>query len=123
MLRNLIYVMAGGALGAALRYGVGLMCSHVRLMNMPVGTLTVNLIGCLALGMLLGLGERLGIADSGKMLMLTVGVCGAFTTFSTFSAETVRAMENGQLWQAVAYVTLSVAGGLMLMWLGKMIVK
>lgn len=120
MLRNFLYVMAGGAMGAALRYAVGVMCDHVRVLSLPVGTLVVNLIGCLLLGLLLGAGERFTAMPRPVLLMLTVGLCGAFTTFSTFSAETVRAIENGQLWQSIIYVIVSVTGGLLLFWVGKM---
>lgn len=111
--------MLGGAAGAALRYAMGLVCSHFRVLSMPVGTLTVNLIGCLLLGILMVIGDRYTAVPHPVLLMLTVGLCGAFTTFSTFSAETIRAMENGQWWQAVAYVFVSVAGGLFLFWIGK----
>lgn len=124
ILRNFLYVMLGGAVGAALRYAVGLLCSSVRVLNLPVGTLVVNLIGCLLLGLLVGVGQKY-ISFSGTEpmgLMLTVGLCGAFTTFSTFSAETIRAMENGQVGQSLVYVLVSVVGGLLLFWVGKMMI-
>lgn len=97
------------------------MCSHVRLLNMPVGTLAVNLLGCLLLGLLIGAGERYTAMPRPVLMMLTVGLCGAFTTFSTFSAESIRALESGQIWQSLAYVMVSVGGGLLFFWAGKMI--
>lgn len=118
MLREFLCVMAGGAAGAALRYGAGLMLQGVRAWSMPVATLVVNIAGCLLLGMLTGVGERYAALPRGMMLMFTVGVCGAFTTFSTFTSETIKAIEQGQVMSALAYVVISVAGGLLVFWLG-----
>lgn len=73
--------MLGGAAGAALRYAMGLVCSHFRVLSMPVGTLTVNLIGCLLLGILMGIGDRYTAVPHPVLLMLTVGLCGRLLRF------------------------------------------
>lgn len=121
-----LLVMFGGALGALSRYGLGQMLSGVKALSMPLGTLIINLLGCLLLGFLTGYAGRhaclpmLSEAQSRQaMLLLTVGFCGAFTTFSTFSGETIKAMEAGLVWQSILYVLLSVGLGLLLFWLGK----
>lgn len=119
MFNNLIFVMIGGAVGAALRYSVGLLTSGIRFLNMPVGTITVNLLGCLILGALMGLTERYTGIPKPLVLMLTTGLCGAFTTFSTFSAETINAMENGHLVSSLIYLAVSIIFGLLLFWVGK----
>lgn len=119
---NYIYVMMGGAIGALLRYGVSRLCAGVTFLALPVGTLVVNLAGCLLLGLLTGFAEQHVSLPRGLMLMLTVGLCGAFTTFSTFSAENVRMMENGQVLTVLLYVTLSIVIGFLLFFLGKQIV-
>lgn len=119
MFHNFIFVMLGGAIGAALRHGVGLLTSNVRLINMPVGTLIVNLLGCLLLGTLMGLTQRYTSIPKPLILMLTTGMCGAFTTFSTFTAETIGAMENGHFLSSMAYLIASIVFGLMLFWVGK----
>lgn len=111
--------MIGGALGALLRYAVAQLCSDVRLLSLPVGTFAVNLLGCLLLGLLTGWGEQHAGIPRHVMLMLTVGGCGAFTTFSTFSSETIKALETGYVWQAVVYVAASLTFGLLLFWWGK----
>lgn len=123
---NYLYVMIGGALGALCRYGVGQWLSGFRLFRMPVGTLAVNLLGCLLLGWLTGLAARHAALpclseEQSRMLllMLSTGFCGAFTTFSTFSKETIEAMESGLVWQAFLYLLLSVGLGFLLFWWAK----
>lgn len=116
---NCIYVMIGGALGALCRYGVAQLCTGVRFLSMPTGTFAVNVAGCFVLGLLTGLGERHTGISPQMMLMLTTGFCGAFTTFSTFSAETIKACESGHALQALIYVVASITIGFLLFWLGK----
>lgn len=119
---NYLYVMIGGAIGALLRYGVARLCAGVNILAMPIGTLAVNLVGCFVLGILTGIGETYTGISKGLLLMLTVGMCGAFTTFSTFSGETIKAMENGHVVNALIYVVVSVVAGLLLFWTGKNII-
>lgn len=122
MFYNCIYVMLGGAVGALLRFLVAQACAHVRVLTLPVGTFIVNLLGCLFLGVLTGIAEHHPTLPRPVMLMLSVGVCGAFTTFSTFSAETIKAAEAGQVWQAFGYVVASLSFGFLLFWWGKHVV-
>lgn len=122
MLRDFLFVMLGGSIGAAMRYATALAVAHIRIASLPIGTLSVNLIGCIILGLLTGLTERYTGIPRHITLMLTVGLCGAFTTFSTFSAETIRTLENSQAIAATMYVVVSVAGGLFLFWGAKSIV-
>lgn len=125
---NYLFIMLGGALGAASRYGIAQLLSGNKLLSMPVGTITVNLIGCFILGVLTALSQRnvclpgLCAEQSRQLfLLLTVGFCGAFTTFSTFSGEAIKAMEAGMIWQPAAYVIISVGVGMLLFWCGKSI--
>ncbi len=89
---------------------------------MPIGTLTVNLLGCFLLGVLMAFGQKNASFSGAPYLMLTVGVCGAFTTFSTFSADSIRLMDNGGWLPALLYLTLSVVGGFLLFYLGRKLV-
>lgn len=121
-MKNLLFVMAGGAIGAALRYLIGLACSRWALANLPLGTLSVNLLGCFLLGVLMALGQKYASFSGAPYLMLTVGVCGAFTTFSTFSADSIRLMDNGQWLTVLLYLSLSIVGGFLLFYLGRKLV-
>lgn len=123
MLREFVLVMMGGAVGAALRYAVGLLLQGIRFAGLPIGTLVVNLVGCLLLGLLLGVGERYLVVPRQLMLMLTVGMCGAFTTFSTFSSETIKAIDQGLLVEALAYMAISLVGGLLLFYIPYSVLK
>jgi len=122
MFKNIVYVMCGGAIGAVLRYLTGVLCSRWHFTSLPVGTFAVNIIGCFLLGLLMGMGERYTSISGSVYLMLTVGVCGAFTTFSTFTADTFRLMNNGQWLVAICYLTLSIVIGFILFWAGRKIV-
>lgn len=122
-MQNCLYVMIGGALGALLRYAVGLSLASIRLLSLPLGTFVVNVAGCLILGILTGLAEANAPLPRHLSLMLTTGFCGAFTTFSTFSAETVKAAEGGRLWLSALYVGASLTVGFLLFWWAKSWVK
>ncbi|MCZ7651940.1 MAG: CrcB family protein [Thermoanaerobaculia bacterium] len=87
------------------------------LAGLPLGTLAVNLSGCLAIGLLAGLFEQ-RLASPGLRLFLLVGVLGGFTTFSTFGLETQRLLEEGSLALAAANAGLSLGGGLLGVLLG-----
>lgn len=117
-MKNLLFVMTGGAGGAALRYGISMLCKCWRLTALPVATFTVNILGCFLLGLLIGLGSRYAHFSGPAYLMLTVGFCGAFTTFSTFSADTFRLIGNGQCWMALLYLLASIIIGFGLFYLG-----
>lgn len=122
MIKNIISVMVGGAIGAVLRYLVGLLCAHWKFTTLPLGTLVVNLAGCFLLGLFMGLGERYTHISSSIYLLLTVGVCGAFTTFSTFTADTFRMLNQGQWLPAISYLTVSVVVGFILFWIGRKLI-
>ncbi len=100
---------AGGALGAVSRAGLGLWLNPKEDGALPWGTFAANLAGSLILGILLGLllSERM-TSPTAKALLAT-GFCGAFTTFSTFSVETVLLASSGHAFTAVLYVGLTLA--------------
>lgn len=108
LLPNLLAIAAGGALGALGRYGVmhlvGLLAGRV----FPWGTLVVNLLGSLLLGVLFVLVVQNEAVRREWESVLTVGFLGAFTTFSTFSLETLVMLQTGRILTAAAYVGTSV---------------
>lgn len=118
-MKELLYVMLGGSIGAAMRYLVGVLCTQLRLNSLPVATFLVNILGCFLLGILTGIGERHFFISKEMHILLTVGVCGAFTTFSTFSGDTIRLMEQGHWLIAISYVTLSIILGFAVFFVGK----
>jgi CrcB protein len=110
---NTILVMAGGAIGSALRYQFGLLNKHWFAGDWPWGTLGVNVIGGLAMGLFAGwaAAQALSTSQFGSeqlRLFFAVGMLGGFTTFSAFSLETMQMIERGQLIAACAYVGVSV---------------
>ena len=99
------------ALGAVARYLVDTATQRRAVATLPLGTLVVNLTGSLALGFLVGLGLYHGLDDSVRIVAGT-GFVGAYTTFSTFSYETVRLVQGGLGRTALLNIALSTAGGL-----------
>ncbi|SFP47012.1 fluoride efflux transporter CrcB [Sphingomonas rubra] len=108
---NLLLVMTGGALGAGARHLSGRATLALFGPGLPVGTLAVNLVGGLLMGVLAGLLAR-SVTGEPWRLFLGVGVLGGFTTFSAFSLDTVMLAERGQPLLALGYVLVSVAGSI-----------
>lgn len=113
-----VYVGLAGALGALARYGIGIGMNTLWTGTFPLGTLTVNLIGSFLLGWLTHYLFRIGRLSPMVMTAVGTGFIGSFTTFSTFSVETIVMIESGYLMGALTYVTLSVVLGLFSSWLG-----
>lgn len=104
-----LMVCLGAALGAPARYLADRGVQSLHDSVFPFGTLSINVVGCFVLGVLVGFGMP---PDSPTFLALGTGFCGAFTTYSTFSYETVRLVEIGAWRQALLNVAASVGGGL-----------
>lgn len=123
MIQNSIFVMIGGAFGALMRYGVSRLLAGITLASMPLATFVANIVGCFLLGAISTYGASHTSIPKSLIMMLTTGMCGAFTTFSTFSAETVKLMEGGQMLSALLYVTASIVIGFSMFWLGCICVR
>ncbi|MEV3872894.1 fluoride efflux transporter CrcB [Streptomyces sp. NPDC049906] len=108
---NWLLVLVGGAVGAPLRYLTDRAVQRRHDSVFPWGTFTVNAVGCLVLGLLTG-AVSAGAASSEVQLLLGTGLCGALTTYSTFSYETLRLAEDGAAFYALANVVGSVVVGL-----------
>lgn len=116
MLMNFIHVAVGGALGAMSRYGVGLIASRIVTSTIPVGVITVNLIGSFLMGFFAIYAIKKGLSPLSPLVM--TGFLGGFTTFSAFSLETVTLYEQGHIAAALAYIFISVIGALLALTLG-----
>ena len=112
-MREVLVIMVAGAMGSASRYGVSSLVHRMFGDKFAVGTLAVNLIGCLLLGFIIELGTETQLWSRTTQMALTVGFLGAFTTFSTFGHETVRFIESGSWGLAVLNVTANVLLGLL----------
>jgi CrcB protein len=95
-----IPVALGGALGAVARYGLSGWVQNASGSLFPFGTLAVNIGGSLVIGFVVGLGAERLLVPPAWRLFLTTGFCGGFTTFSTFSYETLALIEDHQWWAA-----------------------
>ncbi len=115
MVLNVAYVALGGAVGASLRYLLGLGIVRLVGTGFPMAIITVNVLGSFLMGAFVVLAAHRGLTHLSPLVM--TGLLGGFTTFSAFSLEAVTLFERGQLGAAASYVTISVVGsigGLML---------
>lgn len=112
-MNSLFPVMIGGAIGAGARHLVGQAMLARLGPGFPWWTLSVNLVGSLAMGLLIGLLARGGAGGETTRLFVGAGILGGFTTFSTFSLEFWLLFERGQAGQAAFYVLASVIGALL----------
>lgn len=114
MILNLTYVALGGALGAALRYLAGLgvvrLLGHGGWHGLPLGIVTVNVVGSFMMGAFVVVAAQRGLTHLSPLVM--TGLLGGFTTFSAFSLETVTLIERGDYGAAAFYVGLSVVGSI-----------
>ncbi|OIJ98899.1 fluoride efflux transporter CrcB [Streptomyces monashensis] len=108
---NWLLVICGAVVGAPMRYLTDRAVQKRHDTVFPWGTFTVNVVGCLILGLLSG-AVATGAASSHVQLLLGTGLCGALTTYSTFSYETLRLAEDGARFFAAANVVASVVAGL-----------
>ncbi|HZL90660.1 MAG TPA: fluoride efflux transporter CrcB [Pirellulaceae bacterium] len=124
MLKETLMVAAGGAIGALARFGVGLAIARLPGKPMPLGTLAVNVFGCLAIGMA---GQYLAAHPSASVAPalrygLVIGFLGALTTFSAFGWDSVELMQKGHSGLALANIGANVVVGLLAVWVGMSLV-
>jgi fluoride exporter len=122
-LNQMLAVAAGGALGSVLRFGLSAWIQGLAGRGFPWGTLTVNALGCLAVGVLYALFVDRFADQMVWRAGLLIGVLGGFTTFSAFSIETFNLLEQGETVSAVTYVLVSVLMCLAATWLGVVLAK
>ena len=121
-IRNIIAVGAGSFIGGIARYIVSLAMKGIS-KGFPWATVLVNLSGCLIIGLLWGFLSRNASESTSWGLFLTVGLCGGFTTFSTFSKEALTMLQTGQIWGFASYIALSIPAGIALVALGYYIAR
>ncbi len=118
----LLLIGTGSFIGGVLRYLVSFPFMHKYPHGFPWGTLLVNILGCLVIGLLYGYAERWHFPKEWRLFLAT-GLLGGFTTFSAFSNEAVTLFQNGQSTYAITYVVASILVGLTATFLGLMVMR
>ena len=117
-MKTILFIACGGAIGAVLRYGASLSVYSLLGKGFPYGTLFVNVTGSLLMGLLsIVMLERFNIGPEWRAAIL-VGLLGSFTTFSTFSYETLNLLEQGDVMRAMANIAFSIIVCLIAVWAG-----
>lgn len=122
-MRQAAIVFIGGGLGAVARYWLSGAVYRIVSSQFPYGTLTVNLLGCLLIGLLMSLFAERFVVSQELRLFLTLGFLGGFTTYSTFSYETIQLLRDGQNLNALANVLFTTGCCLAATWVGAIIGK
>lgn len=119
-----VLVAIGGAIGSVLRYGTGVLVGSLWRDPFPLGTMLINIVGSLVMGLFVGLMTRLlpGWQEQAR-LFFAVGVLGGFTTFSSFSLDTITMIERGDVLPAALYVALSVAVAIPALYIGLVLLR
>jgi CrcB protein len=108
-MRQLLLVFFGGGLGSVTRFVLGKWISTLHQHHFPWGTLAANVGACLAVGFFIGLADHKQIISPASRIFWVVGFCGGFSTFSTFSVETINLIQQGFTISSFCYVLASVA--------------
>ncbi|MDX1315495.1 MAG: fluoride efflux transporter CrcB [Eudoraea sp.] len=118
MLKTILLIGTGGFIGSVARYFVSRLNTHIEFLAIPLGTLIVNVLGSFLLGFLAGISAKSMVLSADMRMLLMVGLCGGFTTFSTFTGENLALMQSGQFLSVLAYTALSIIFGFAAVYIG-----
>lgn len=122
-MRTLLLIGLGGGIGSMLRYLTSVVIQKYYATVFPLATLVVNILGCLLIGIIMGLLEKNYVTDSSMKWLLVTGFCGGYTTFSTFGLENIQLFQNNNMGLAFLYIAASVSAGLLAVWMRLLLVK
>jgi CrcB protein len=119
-----LLVAVGGALGSIARYGAGVLVGQIWSATFPLATMLINIVGSCAMGVFIGLITRTTPTwQSDARLFVAVGILGGFTTFSSFSLDTISMLERGEVGPALLYVLVSVIVGIAALYGGLVLMR
>ena len=116
-MKSFLLVFLGGGLGSGIRYLITISMNQYSKV-LPFGTLTVNMIGCLLIGLILGYAQKENTLSSNETLLLATGFCGGFTTFSAFANQNFEILKNGEFFNFSVYTIGSVIIGVLAVFSG-----
>jgi CrcB protein len=123
MIRSILIVALGSGIGGALRFVMSKWIQGSVFTSFPIATMVVNILGCLLIGLFYGLFDRSSMLSSDMKLLLTVGLCGGFTTFSTFMNENLQLLRTGNFLYSALYAAGSLFFGLIAVFIGYQVMK
>ncbi len=123
MLKTIVYIAVGGAIGSVLRFLTAVLVSKFWSNQFPLATFLTNIAGCFLIGLFIGILAKYQLTVSNLKWFLVTGFCGGFTTFSAFGMENFTLLQNNNSLLAFSYIALSIILGLFAVWLGLFISK
>ncbi|GAC1447983.1 MAG: fluoride efflux transporter CrcB [Chitinophagaceae bacterium] len=123
MTRSLLLVGIGSFIGGISRYLTQQFVQKYYPSSIPFGTLSVNIVGCFIIGVIYALSAKGNILSPEIRLFLATGICGGYTTFSSFAYENISLLQDGEFFYTLMYVLLSVVLGLLAVYLGILLIK
>lgn len=121
MIKTIVLVGVGGAIGSILRYLTSIVVNKHFTPTFPLATFCVNMLGCFIIGVLVGIMDKQAWAGDNFKYFFITGFCGGYTTFSAFANENINLINSNHSIMAFAYIAASVVAGLFAVWIGMLL--